>query len=135
VHLRQKMLCEDCRGSKTKIQNSSSYHVVDVPVADNAVSLDLLPADSVLADVVPAIPSWTSQNISVHHAMEPEDRAVGDRVRQQLTRDLEGQFRNNAGSKRSDKAPYKGWREYIAASGRLYYHHKPTNTTQWKKPF
>ena len=27
-----------------------------------------------------------------------------------------------------------GWREYITASGRLYYYHKASKTTQWKQP-
>jgi hypothetical protein len=35
---------------------------------------------------------------------------------------------------RSEAKPQDGWREFIAGSGRLYYHHKATKTTQWKKP-
>jgi len=71
------------------------------------------------------------------HGRGAEDRVSGKKVRRAVSHDLEGNGGNNAGSKskRSDSAPNKGWREYIASSGRLYYHHKATKTTQWTKPF
>jgi len=109
--------------------------VLGVPVAANAVLLDSLPADSVVTETLNPISSWTVKNSSGNHATEPKDRAVQDSVRQEFTHDLGGLSGINAGNKRSNKAPHKGWREYIAASGRLYYHHKATNTTQWKNPF
>jgi len=61
------------------------------------------------------------------HGKGAADRSAGEK----------GNVDRNTGSKttRSDSAPNKGWREYIAASGRLYYYHKATKTTQWKKPF
>jgi len=71
------------------------------------------------------------------HGRGVEDRVSGKKVRRAVSHDLEGNGGNNASSKsqRSDSAPHKGWREYIAASGRLYYHHKATKKTQWTKPF
>ena len=104
-------------------------------VAANTVSSDSSQVDSVLADVVPAVSSWSAENGGGHRGKDAENRAAGDNVRQPPSQDLEGHVRSNAKGKRSDRAPHKGWREYIAASGRLYYHHKATNTTQWKKPF
>lgn len=47
---------------------------------------------------------------------------------------LNSERRRNAGSKKSSSGAQNGWREFIAASGRLYYHHKATKTTQWKPP-
>jgi len=105
--------------------------VVAFAVAANTVSSDSLQVDSVLADAVPAVSSWSAENGGGHHGKDAENRAAGDNVRQVL----EGHVRSNARSKKSDRAPHKGWREYIAASGRLYYHHKATNTTQWQQPF
>jgi len=69
------------------------------------------------------------------HGRDAEDRVVGEKVRRVASHDSEGNAGSNAGSKskRSDSA--QEWRECIAASGRLYYHHKTTKTTQWKKPF
>jgi len=87
----------------------------------NSIVSHSLPANLVV-DVLPAVISWVKEN-----GKDTEDCTVGDKV--------EGHVRSNAGSKRSDRATHKGWREYIAASGRLYYHHKTSNTTQWKKPF
>ena len=71
------------------------------------------------------------------HGRDAEDGMIGEKVRRVASHDSEGNAGSNTGSKskRSDSAPYEGWREYIAASGRLYYHHKATKTTQWKKPF
>jgi len=71
------------------------------------------------------------------HGKGEEDRVSGKKVRRAVSHDVEGNGGNNTGNKseRSDSAPHKGWREYIAASGRLYYHHKETKTTQWTKPF
>ena len=71
------------------------------------------------------------------HGRGVEDKVSGQKVQRAVSHDLEGNGGNNASSKsqRSDSAPHKGWREYIAVSGRLYYHHKATKTTQWMKPF
>jgi len=72
------------------------------------------------------------------HGRGTEDRVEDKKVRRAVSHDLEednGGTNTGSESKRSDSAPHKGWREYIAASGRLYYHHKATKTTQWKKPF
>ena len=51
---------------------------------------------------------------------------------QKVWRAASHEMESNVGSKskRSDSAPHMGWREYIAVSGRLYYHPKATKTTQ-----
>jgi len=108
--------------------------MVACAVAANAVLTDSLLADSVVADAVPTVSS-SVENGSGRPGKNVDDQAVGDNVRQPPSQDFEGHVRSNARSKRSYRAPHEGWREYIAASGRLYYHHKATNTTQWKKPF
>ena len=73
------------------------------------------------------------------HGRGAEDRVEDQKVRRAVSHDFKedngGTTNTGSESKRSGSAPHKGWREYIAASGRLYYHHKTTKTTQWKKPF
>jgi hypothetical protein len=64
---------------------------------------------------------------------DAQDREDSKKMRRAASHTMESNV--GSSSKRSDSAPHKGWREYIAASGRLYYHHKATKTTQWKKPF
>jgi len=106
---------------------------VTVDVGANAVFPDSFRADLFMADTVLGIAFWIAENSSGHQGKDnAEDRVVDDKVRQP-TQDLEVQVRSNAGRQRRDRAPYKGWREYIATSGCLYYHHKVTNTAQWKK--
>jgi len=64
---------------------------------------------------------------------DEQDREDCKKMRRAASHEME----RNVGSKskRNDSAPHMGLREYIAASGCLYYHHKATKTTQWKKPF
>jgi len=113
-HNRVRSSCKDCLGGgTTRTKNSTS----DAKTA-------AVPAKNRVVGVVPAV-ACLVENTST-------DTDDGRKPAWQPAQ--EGTPRSNAGCKRSDSAMQNGWREYIAASGRLYYYHKATKTTQWEYP-
>jgi len=93
-----------------------------------------VPAHTVIANAVPASSCWVEPNTGgINHYGGHRTRDAEDRLTSKYERP-EGTGRRNTGSTRSDSATQNGWREYKSASGRLYYNHKASQTTQWETP-
>jgi len=99
---------------------------------DVVVVAKAVPADAAVVDAVPASSCWVEPNTGGHQGgyctRDDDDRLSSKDVCPDAT------GRRNTGSTRSDSAPQNGWREYKAASGRVYYNHKVSKMTQWKTP-
>jgi len=134
-HRRLRTTCRDCgggcKGSVKRRQEEYTLVAEAVPT-EVVVVAKAVPADAAVANAVPASACWAEPSMGDyqdgHRTRDDDDRLTSK------DEDPEATGRRNAGSTRSGSATQNGWREYKSASGRVYYNHKASKTTQWKTP-
>ena len=134
-HQRQRSTCQECGGGCKRLvrRRQEQYTLVAEAVSTEVVVVaKAVPFDAAIANAVPASSRWvgptTSDHQDAYRTRDDEDRLTRKDEHPEAT------GRRNAGSTKSDSAPQNGWREYKSASGRVYYNHKASKTTQWNTP-
>ena len=134
-HQRPRSTCQECGGGCKRLvrRRQEEYTLVAKAVPTEVVVVaKAVPADAAVVNAVPASSCWVEPNVGGHQGDYRTKDDDGRLSSKDACPDATG--RRSIGSKRSDSAQQNGWREYESASGRVYYNHKVSKTTQWKTP-